>query len=483
MKPLSNYWDNHLRVAFETSAVHDLPAMVEASIAHVLMLAEVGSLPAERARVLLGGLRQLWPKTLALTESPDFDGSVEDPYYWVEKQLAVECGIATRDLDVQLARSRNDLDAAVFRMILRADMLQQWQLHVELIRQTCERAAENAEVLIWGHTHRRPAQPTSVGHVLSGLADAWLAAADYQHVFQAMNVSPLGGAAFAGTDIGYDAQLVAELLGFEGIYNSSYEAISGADHFLQLAALHGRLATISARWARVAQEWMSLGWIETPLAFTQGSSIMPQKVNPVVCEHLASYAGATIGDLTACFVNVGQGWYEDSNNATTDIQQHLWRTSDRTLRTLKLQVGLMTEFAVKTAPSVEQIVTAGVTTTSIAETLSKSGVAWGTAHDFVHDLAVSAPPTEWDAQRVGDMLARFELPAQLLDVVLSAGTDPSIVLRRSQPGSSGADAVRQAVDVTMQRTALLEEQLNNERRRVEGAREEMTRRMHAALDS
>lgn len=122
-----------------------------------------------------------------------------------------------------------------------------------------------------------------------------------------------------------------------------------------------------------------------------------------------------------------------------------------------------------------------MTTTSIAETLSKSGVAWGTAHDFVHDLALSAPPTEWDARLVSDMLARFELPSSLLEVVLSAGTDPSIVLQRSQAGSSGADAVRRAVDVTMQRAAELEQQLHTEQHRLAKARAELIHRMDAAL--
>ncbi|MEU4754923.1 lyase family protein, partial [Micromonospora tulbaghiae] len=31
---------------------------------------------------------------------------------------------------------------------------------------------------------------------------------------------------------------------------------------------------------------MSWGWVVTPGEFTQGSSIMPQKRNPVVLEHL-----------------------------------------------------------------------------------------------------------------------------------------------------------------------------------------------------
>ena len=145
---LSIFWDNHLRVAFEQAAAHDLPAMVEASLAHVLVLRRTGALTPERADLLLRGLLTLWdelgpePGRTSWTPrlaSPVFDGSVEDPYYFLEQQLARACGIETADLDVQLARSRNDLDAAVFRMILRRMVLDELDLLLQLVDDTAER--------------------------------------------------------------------------------------------------------------------------------------------------------------------------------------------------------------------------------------------------------------------------------------------------------------------------------------------------------
>ena len=89
---LSIYWDNHLRVAFEQSAPHDLPAMVEASLAHVTMLRETKALPQPRADRLLRVLLTLWQRWGDAEPSEDwrprvashpFDGSVEDPYYYL----------------------------------------------------------------------------------------------------------------------------------------------------------------------------------------------------------------------------------------------------------------------------------------------------------------------------------------------------------------------------------------------------------------
>ena len=64
VKPLSTYWQNHLRVAFEESAPQLYRPMLQASLAHVVMLAEQELLPGERARTLLRGLR-------TMTDEPD----------------------------------------------------------------------------------------------------------------------------------------------------------------------------------------------------------------------------------------------------------------------------------------------------------------------------------------------------------------------------------------------------------------------------
>src|SRR5690625_7645889 len=82
--------------------------MVEASLAHVIMLRETGALTAQRADRLLGGLLTLWHQWgddgpgedwRPRVASYPFDGTVEDPYYYLEQQLATACGISTAELD------------------------------------------------------------------------------------------------------------------------------------------------------------------------------------------------------------------------------------------------------------------------------------------------------------------------------------------------------------------------------------------------
>jgi argininosuccinate lyase len=439
---LNTYWDNHLRVAYELAEPRLFGPMVQASRAHVVMLGEQGLLPAERVRALLRGLNALQDDEPAAP----FDGSFEDVYYLLEKRLADKAAIAQTDLDVQLARSRNDLDAGAFRWGIRQDLLALGDLVAAEVRSAANNADAHADALIIGFTHRRPAQPTTIGHVLAGLAEARLSLLDeLLDVYDEINVSPLGSAAFAGTDLPIDAARVAELLGFASTYTSSYEAVAGSEHLFRPAALYARYSATSARFARTMLDWMTAGWIQTPTGFTQGSSIMPQKKNPVVLEHLWSYAGAAAGDLASVANNIGAAWYEDSNNATTDVQQHLERAADRAIRTSRLVGGLLDELSLGSLPSPQEIVESGATSTSAAEALALQGIPWRGAHQVVHHLVLQAPPTRWTSAVVADAIAAAgfgALPAGAVDGVVAAATDPTVVLARSQAGSPGVAAVR-----------------------------------------
>ncbi len=482
---LSVYWDNHLRQAFDEAAPHIYPAMVEASLAHVLMLTRQGILPRSRGELLLKGLLALWARSESGEQRYIFDGSVEDPYYFLEQQLAAECGISTAELDVQLARSRNDLDAGVFRMVLRRQVLEQAALVIQTAADAAAQAAANAESLIIGFTHRRPAQPTTIGHVLAGFAEALLSQGrEMLSIYEELNISPLGSAAFTGTDLPVDAAMVGELTGFDASFSSSYEAVAGAEHFMRLAAVQARITATGARFSRVLLEWMTFKWVETPTAYTQGSSIMPQKKNPVVLEHMVSMAGVTAADMSATYANIGSAWYEDSNNATTDVQKHLWRAGERVVRFMRMMDGLMLDLRVLELPDHAEIVASGATTTAVAEALAALGIPWRGAHDIVGRLVRANAPADWTEDGVEKAFADAGLEAspEMVATTLNAGQRPALILSRAQPGSPGADAVRRNATESQDRAEALGIDLERRLSLIDAARKRLLESATAAAE-
>ncbi|GIF72975.1 lyase family protein [Asanoa siamensis] len=467
---LTTYQQHHLRVVFDHHVTRLYPAMVKASEAHVVMLAEQGLVPAEAAARMLRGLvvlRDDEPGSLT------YDGSVEDVYFTLEKRLAEASGMATGELSVQLARSRNDLDAGVFRMVLRDQLLEVVAALGTAGATLLERADRYADVVVIGYTHRRPAQPTTIGHVLAGYAEALAGeAAAYAALLAEMNRSPLGSCAFAGTDLDISSGRVAELLGFDEIVVNSYEAVAGADHLMRTSALNAQALATGARLARTLMDWLSWEWVRTPEEFTQGSSIMPQKRNPVVLEHLVSMAGAAAADAASVFNNVGAAWWEDSNNATTDVQARLWDSNDRAHRFFSLLGGLFQLLEPLRPPTSEAVVATGATTTAAADALTRHGLPFRAAHSVVGRLIRAGEPATWTPEAVRAEARAAAGAESLSDAavadLVAAALRPELVLQRAQADGPGEAAVRNQVkqigstlDEVLSRVAALRQRLQD----------------------
>src|SRR5690625_3589022 len=246
---------------------------------------------------------------------------------------------------------------------------------------------------------------------------------------------------------------------------------------MRLAGLHARFSSTGARWARVLQEWMNLGWVRMPTEFTHGSSIMPQKKNPVVLEHLVSMSGAANGEMSSIFTTIAAGWYEDSNNATTDVQKHLWSSTERVIRFVRLIDGLTLEIEPERLPSDEEIVRSGATTTAVAEALATQSVPWRAAHDVVGALFRQGDPTTWTTPQVEVALAdaSIEDDGALRDLVLSSGRDPRRILDRTQPGSPGREPIAAALDLANGRAQALTVAFTERRQDLEAARAQLLR--------
>jgi argininosuccinate lyase len=480
---LTVYQREHLLPTYQKHAPMLYPPTVEASRAHVVMLYEQGLIPHDRAHALLSGLDTLRSQALNL---PAYDGTFEDVYFAFERDLAAAAGIEPSGLDVQLARSRNDLDSGIFRMILRRQLDEVTTALASTIAAALDAAARSAHTVVIGLTHRRPAQPTTLGHILAGYAEAAIGELRvYDATADEIQRSPFGAGAFAGTDLPIAPTRVADLLGFEGRVVNSYEAVAGADHLLAVAFANARALATGARLARLVLDWMTWEWVETPAEFCQGSSIMPQKRNPVVLEHMVSMAGMAAADAASVVNNVSCAWWEDSNNATTDVQVRLWESNDRARRFFTLLARLLSVLTVKTPPSAEVIVASGATTTAATDVLAHAGLPFRAAHAVLGHLIRRSEPALWTVADVREALGEAAPGADADDVVLNQVIEvarrPEAVLGRAQDDGPGTAAVLAQVETLQGALAALVDRQTARRRGVEKAAQQLDQRARAIL--
>ncbi len=269
-----------------------------ASRAHAAMLTRQGIISEEDGHAIENGLAGI----LAEIDRGDLriDPAAEDIHTFVETELTRRIGDAGKRLHT--ARSRNDQVATDLRLYLRdaVDLLQD-QLRT-LMSVLADQAEQHDKTIFPGYTHLQRAQPVTFGHHL--LAYAMMFQRDLERLGETrrrLNVSPLGSGALAGTTYPIDRAFTASILGFERTAENSIDAVADRDFGIELLS---DLSLIMMHLSRFAEElilWLSreFSFVRLDDAYTTGSSIMPQKKNPDICELVRGKTGRVYGHLVA----------------------------------------------------------------------------------------------------------------------------------------------------------------------------------------
>jgi len=173
------------------------------------------------------------------------------------------------------------------------------------------KAGEFAEVVKSGRTHLMDATPVTLGQEFAGYAQQLRYAVDrVQATLPRVAELPLGGTA-VGTGInapaGFAAEVIALIASETGLplteASDHFEAQGARDGLVELS---GALRTVAVSLNKVSNDirWMGsgprTGLTELFLPDLQpGSSIMPGKVNPVLCEAVCQVSAQVIGNDAA----------------------------------------------------------------------------------------------------------------------------------------------------------------------------------------
>ncbi|MBK9165041.1 MAG: argininosuccinate lyase [Acidobacteria bacterium] len=317
--PARGYKDNVLADCFEDAKRYFLDAYHQVDLAHAVMLGEQEIISAEELRTILKALRRL---DFDAIKAREYDGTFEDVFYLIQQEIAKQCDAETAG-KLHTARSRNDIDVTIYRLQLRELCLTLITSAVELRRVFHQLAAEHHETVMPAYTHTQPAQPTTLAHFILAMSENL--GRDIRRLraaFENMNRSPLGSGAITTSGFPIDRHRVAELLGFSEPTVNSYGSIASVDYFTETL---GAVAAMLVNIGKFAQEFMQMAMVEfnairLPDGYVQGSSIMPQKRNPVALEHIRAIGSKALGQTLGVFTAVHNTPFGDINDVEDDLQ-------------------------------------------------------------------------------------------------------------------------------------------------------------------
>ena len=380
MRFAPEYVANVLNENFEDAKALLLKPLMAINYAHLVMLTEQGIITNADARTLRAALDAI---SLDSIRQVLYDGTYEDLFFYIERSIKQSCDedVAGR---LHTARSRNDIDMTMYRMLQR-DFIATLATATLDLRDALLALADRHKHTVYGaHTHTQPAQPSTIAHYLLAVIEQLerdttrLAAA-----FESTNRNPLGACAITGTGFPIDRNRTSELLGFSGPTCNTYGSIATVDYLLESV---NATSTLIVGLGRVIQDFllwctMEFGYLRLSDGFVQGSSIMPQKRNPVALEHARAIGSKAVGQAQAITTTVHNTPFGDIVDTEDDLQPLVASMFGDAIRMVTLVAAAMKLADFNVAHLASRAAYGGTTLTELADTLVRDhGLPFSSAH-------------------------------------------------------------------------------------------------------
>jgi argininosuccinate lyase len=451
----------------------EFPYLRDVLITHVLML--------RRQRLLDPGASADTLRALAALESsglPPYDPRWEDLYFAVHHYVDTATGGRG---EFRLALSRNDAGSAIARLMLRDQTLDVAAASDGVREALVDQAERHHGTLIMANTHHQHAQPTTAGHYLLAAADTLGRCADRYHAaLDRMNRSPLGAVALTTTGFAIDRRYAADLLGFAGIVENSYDAVAAGDYAVELAGCHAALATSLSRVVHDLLSWAGseIDGLRLAAPFIQISSLMPQKRNPVALEHVRSALSRALGDCTGVWMSSHNVPFGDVNDPVEDLLPAATAFHREFCGTLELLRAVVAQAEIRPDAWTAALRGTFATSTELADTLVREGgLRFADAHAAAAQLVAARRGEGRDFSGIepGEVEAATKAAAgrgvRLSAETLAAAVDPAaFVARREVEGGPGPRSMRALLRTARDSLAASRAETHAVRNRVSGAK-------------
>lgn len=269
----------------------------QASIAHAKMLKNIDLLSEKELQESIECLKEI----IELDSKDQFEINQEDEdcHTAIENYLIEKCGETGKK--IHTARSRNDQVLTALSLYEKDELYKIKNLTEEFVKAIDSTIGSSGSIKLPGYTHMQKAMPTDVktwfGSYKDSMHDNLML---IETIIKLIDQSPLGSAAGFGVPVfKIDKEMTAKLLNFSKVMeNPMYCQLSRGKFEAQILNV---ISAIMFDLNKLATDLMlfsmkEFGYIELPLEFCTGSSIMPQKKNPDVLELLRAKYHVVLGE-------------------------------------------------------------------------------------------------------------------------------------------------------------------------------------------
>ncbi|MEM2929421.1 MAG: argininosuccinate lyase [Thermoproteota archaeon] len=268
---------------------------IECTVAHDFMLMKQGYVSEDQLKKILHALKKLREEGLSQLDPEKH----EDVHEFIESFVVREAGLEVGGL-VHTARSRNDQVVTAVRLKTRREILSILGEMLGLEEALLKKAGETVNLVFPFHTHLQQAQAAPLSHYFLAYFDAFLR--DFNRLSESLkrvNLNPLGSVAIVGTSLRIDRSLTTRLLGFDGLLENSFDAVSTRDFALEVVS---NLNILMLNLSRIMEDlviWLSpeYGFFTLPDELAFPSSAMPNKKNPCILELTRARTGRVFSSL------------------------------------------------------------------------------------------------------------------------------------------------------------------------------------------
>ncbi len=384
--PGKTFQDCVLAPIFDTQKNYYARPFIQISKAHAVMLYEQKIITLNEANEILSGLTKI--DSIDMSDR-EYDPSYEDMFFMIEHELENLIGKDTAGR-LHIARSRNDIDICEFRMVLREKVLEVMQYLNTFREVLLSLAKENINTIMPAYTHTQPAQPTTLAHYILAYQDSLERDFDrLLHLLNTINKSPLGAAAITTTGFPINRQRTAELLGFDGLVENSYDSIAGCDYLTECASALMIMNTSLSRFMKDTLDFctkeFNVFYLSDP--YVQVSSIMPQKRNPSSLEQTRPAISKAIAESKCVFDILHNTPFGDIVDTEEQLQPHLYDSIKYTIRAFKMLSSVFATLQVRKDILFERAHEGFITATELADILVRDkGLSFRHSHKITSTI-------------------------------------------------------------------------------------------------